>query len=105
MSVVTLLNNADATGAGSTFDAPRSRGGGMSIQASGTTTAGAGAAVVLLQVSNDGRTFLTLATISLTLATTESSDGVFSSAYWPYVRGNVSSISGTGAAVSLTIGS
>jgi len=71
------------------------------FQAHGTTSAGAGAAVILVQVSNNNSDFITLGSITLTLATTSSSDGFTSSAPWPYVRANVSSISGTGAAVSL----
>lgn len=69
----------------------------------GTTTAGAGAATVLIEVSSDGteNSWILLATMTLTLATTKSSEGFVSDAPWAYMRARVSAISGTGAAVSV----
>jgi len=76
------------------------------FQAYGTTTAGAGAAVVLIQGSNinDANSFITLGTITLTLGTTLSADGFATSAAWKYVRASVSSISGTNASVNVLMG-
>jgi len=101
-----ILAGATATGAGSTYEVNRKIEDplGRVFQAVGTTSSGAGAATVLVQVSCDNVNWLTLATITLTLATTASSDGFASIEQWPYVRGNVSSISGTGAAVTLYMG-
>jgi hypothetical protein len=46
--------------------------------------------------------WVVLATISLS-GTTSASNGTNSAAAWPYVRGNVTAVSGTGAAVTLSI--
>ena len=78
--------------------------GVKTYQASGTTTAGAGAATILVQGSNDGTNWDTIGTLSLTLATTTSSDSFTSNDRYAFVRGNVSAISGTGASVLLSMG-
>jgi hypothetical protein len=70
----------------------------------GNTSAGAGASVVNIEVSNDGTNWIILDAPSLTLGTAVTSDFYESSAAWRYVRGNVVSISGTDAKVSLIIG-
>ena len=109
MGTKVLINAATITGA---LGAIPVRGGARqargstsrTFQAWGTTTAGSGAASILIQVSNDGTRWLTLGTINLTLSTSETNDGFASAADWPYVRGNVNSISGTGAAVSANMG-
>lgn len=103
---VQIVADQTATGASSRFTPGITF---KSFQASGTTTAGAGAATVLIQGSNvalpavDGDWVL-LGTITLTLATTKSGDGFASDAPWRHVRSNVSAISGTGAAVSIYMG-
>ena len=74
------------------------------FQLIGNTSAGVGAASVKVQVSNDGTNWVDLATLSLTLGTTVTSDSTSSAAPWLYVRGKVDSISGTGANVSLFMG-
>jgi len=75
------------------------------FQVKGSTTSGAGAASVVIEVSNDPIwPWITLATISLTLGTTETSDGVVMLAGWKWVRIRVASISGTGAKVSASVG-
>lgn len=99
--IVTLLHGATATGAGSTA---RKSASLSTSQAKGATTASTGAASIAVQVSNNGANWLTLGTISLSLSTSESSDGFSSDAPWAFVRGNVTSISGTDAAVSLLMG-
>ena len=95
---LTLLSGATATGAGSTVEPETAA---RAFQASGLTSSGAGSATVLVQVSADGTNWMTLATITLTLTTSTSSDGLHSTTLWKYVRGNISAISGTGAAVTL----
>jgi len=75
------------------------------FQAMGTTTAGAGAATIIVEVTNNITwPWITLATISLTLGTTATTDGVALLAGWKYVRARLSAISGTGAAVSVAVG-
>lgn len=100
MTSKALLSNVIATGAGS------AKGGApldKTYQAYGTTSAGAGAATILVQGSNDGTSWDTIGTISLTLATTVSSDSFSSQDRYDQVRGNVSAISGTNATVSLSM--
>lgn len=99
-----LLTAATATGAGSTM--PR-EAGHTSILASGTTSSGAGAATINIEVSNVGTEWVVAGTLSLTLATTitttVNTDGFNLFAGWHYIRANVTAISGTGAAVTVTI--
>lgn len=98
---VVILDAATATGAGVVH---RPWGHRRTYEAQGTTSAGAGAAVIVIQVCNDGSSWKTLGTFSLTLGTTSTTDGFASSAAWKYVRANVSSISGTTATVSVYLG-
>ncbi len=74
------------------------------FQAAGTTSAGAGAATVVISGSNDGVNFITIGTITLVLATSSSSDGFASDAAWKYVNANVTAISGTNATVTVYLG-
>ena len=99
--IYNLLDAKTATGAGTGIykDAPLS-----TFQATGTTTSGAGAATINIEVSNDQTNWLTLGTISLTLSTTSATDGFVANSPWKFVRGNVTAISGTGASVSATMG-
>jgi hypothetical protein len=93
-----LLSAVTATGAGSAI---ANSGTTKTYQARGTTSAGAGAATIVIQGSNDGGTsWDTIGTITLTLATTSSSDSFASDDRYALVRGNVTAISGTTATVS-----
>lgn len=75
------------------------------FQAVGTTTAGAGAATVIIEVTNDLTwPWITLGTITLVLGTVATSDGLAMLAGWKYVRARLSAISGTGAVVSVAVG-
>lgn len=95
---ITALNAVTTTGAGTEFpNLPPEK----SCQATGETTAGAGAAVVAIQVSNDGAFWMTAGTISLTLSTTEATDGFAMNASWKYLRANATTLSGTGAYVTV----
>ena len=99
MASIALLSGVIATGAGSSFASQRSE---KTYQAAGTTSAGAGAATILVQGSNDGTNWDTIGTLTLTLATTTSSDSFTSLDRYDHIRGNVTAISGTNATVSLT---
>jgi hypothetical protein len=79
-------------------------GGVRTFQATGQTSSGAGAAAVGIQASNDGEYWIDLGTITLTLEAATTTDGFASSAAWKLIRANVSSISGTGAAVTVIAG-
>lgn len=103
-----LIASATTTGASEAFrpdlHVHHRPGSKRTFQAKGSTSASTGAASVAVQVSNDGENWLTLGTITLSLSVTESSDGFASDAPWDFVRGNITSISGTDAAVSLLMG-
>lgn len=97
-----LLSAATATGAGSRL---ARKPGLTSVQAYGTTSAGAGAATVAIEVSNDpdNAGWIVAGTIALTLATTSSTDGLNINAAWRYVRANLTAISGTNASVTVVV--
>lgn len=101
MKYANMMIGVITPGPGVTVEAPS---GSSTIQAVGATTAGAGAATIVIEVSNDGANWLTYDIISLTLSTTTASAGVEMDAPWAYVRGNVTAISGTGAHLSLIMG-
>lgn len=82
-----------------------------SFQAYGTTSAGAGAATILIQVSDvpvpveaTDVDWITLGTITLTLGTTQTTDGFAKDAPWRHYRAKVSAISGTDASVNVYAG-
>jgi hypothetical protein len=107
-----LLNAVIATGAGTgvRVTAPPSGGSQFAyrtFQAIGSVTAATGASVIYVEVSNTGVAtdpWIVLGTITLTLGTTATTDGFASQGAWEYVRGNINSISGTNATVSLWMG-
>jgi hypothetical protein len=73
-------------------------------QAIGSTTAGAGSCTVSIEVSNNGINWLTFATITLTLGTTATTDGVVLDAPWSYARAKLTAITGTNAKVTVLQG-
>lgn len=99
-----LLDAATTTGAGGVIERA---GGQSSIFGYGTTASGSGSATVAIEVSNDATYWKTSGTLTLTLATTVTTDTNTDThlidAAWKYVRANVLSISGTGAAVTVTM--
>lgn len=101
--VYNMMDAATSTATGTVIfkDAPNA-----TFQAYGTTTAGAGAATILIQGSNVDvdADYITLGTISLVLGTTAVADGFTTSAPWKYVRAKLTAISGTNAAVSVIMG-
>lgn len=101
---VTLLSGVTTPSSGtgtdtSTLDQLLSEDRNFIANVSGT---GAVTASVLVEVSNNNRHWMTMAAITLS-GTTSASDGFVSDESWQYVRGTVSAISGTGAAVTLTM--
>lgn len=65
---------------------------------------GAVAATILIEGSNDKEAFLLLGTITLS-GTTQASDGFVGNAPWHYVRARLDTApTGTGAAVTVTVG-
>lgn len=102
--IISLISDATQTGAGTTSRPKEDGAENRTFQAVGSTSSGTGAATVTVEGSNDGRNWILIGTISLTLGTAETTDGFASNAAWEFVRGNVTSISGTGAKVSLIAG-
>lgn len=79
------------------------------FMANGTTSAGAGAATIDIEATNEAVPTSTdwtvvLGSISLTLSTTKTSAGFVSFAPWRNVRANVTAISGTNATVTVWLG-
>jgi hypothetical protein len=96
-----LLDAVLVTGAGG---ARAPRRADRTFQASGFTSAGAGAVDVKIQASNDKTNWVEIGSISLVLGVAVVSDGFASDAPWAFIRGNVDSISGTDAQVTLWMG-
>lgn len=103
-----ILDAATTTGAQGklTFNGPQG-----TIQCVGTTSAGSGASVILIEVSNvtapasaTSVDWQTAGTITLTLGTTQTGDGFTINAPWRWIRAKVSSISGTNATLNCYMG-
>jgi len=101
-----LLDAATTVSSGSAFK-PASRD--RTFQVYGETTAGAGSATVVIEVSNvespGANDWIIASTIVLTLGTTRTTDGFASIAPWRNVRARVTAISGTNATVYARMGS
>lgn len=107
-NIITLLTDKTTTGAGTAYQLPSTFGdipaSKFSFQAIGSVSTSTGSATIIIEVSNDGTNFKTLGTISLSLTTSETSDGFVVDAPWAFVRANVTVISGTDATVSVLMG-
>ena len=108
MSSVQLITDATATGSGEKH-APRCIN--RTFQGMGTTSAGSGAATILIEASDKATPvestnvdWTTLGTITLTLGTTQTNDGFVSYASWRWVRARVSAISGIDGTVNVYLG-
>lgn len=103
MTTKTLLNAATAAKTG---DAENTDGrpADCTFQASIVGT-GAVTATVIIEGSNEGPAgnFLTIATFTLSGTTTDSA-GVASQAKWAFIRARMTAITGTSAAVTVTMG-
>lgn len=103
--VTTIVSAKTTTGAPSNSNLFSPRGKQATFQVKGSTSAGAGACVVKIEVSNDGVNWVVAGYVLLTLSTSEASDGFTVNVPWKYARGNVDSISGTNAAATVYMGS
>lgn len=95
-----LLENATTTVTSTAVKAKNIR----SVQASGTTSAGSGAATVYVEVSNDNVNWIPAFIITLTLGTTSTADGQRIVPSWELLRVRISAISGTNASVNVVAG-
>jgi hypothetical protein len=100
MGVATLLSSVTVTGAAAGIGPSETPA--KTFQAI-LTGVGAISATVNVEVSSDGVNFLVMGTITLS-GTTIVTDGFASSAQWLYMRGNVTAIAGTSAALTLLTG-
>lgn len=96
---IVLLNAATATVTAPFISLPESVSG-FTVQASVVGT-GAVTATVQVEVSNDDTYWIVIGTISLS-GTTNDTDGIAVSAPWKSVRPNLTAITGTSAAVTVT---
>ncbi len=101
LEAVTLLSAATATGAGTVHSVSRSI---KSFFCRGVVSASTGASAIKIQVSNNNAEWVDMGTITLTLGTAATADGFVSDSSWKYYRANVSSISGTNATVTCSMG-
>lgn len=101
IQVGSLISLADAATTTGPLPTQQVSGNHRTYQATVTGT-GAVTATVLIEVSNDGTNWFTQATISLS-GTDSDTDGAALEANWPFVRANISAISGTGASVVVTL--
>ncbi len=74
------------------------QGSKLAFQVAGRTYSGNGAATVVIYGSNDGGTYISLGSVSLTLSTSAYSGGFTSDSAWRFYKSSVTVISGTGAA-------
>ena len=108
--ITTMLSAQTATGYSQVY---QPRDVYKTFQAFGSTSAGSGAATIIIQVSDvpDANLvtatdihWITAGTITLTLGTTVTTDGFAVQAKWRHVRAKVSAISGTDASVNVYMG-
>ncbi len=96
-----LLNAVTTTAAGSSTSPQLPQ---RTFQLTCATTAGAGAAEGIVQISNDDVNWMTLGTITHeSITTSPTTDGFAAESAWRYVRGKLNSISGTGANCTLVM--
>jgi hypothetical protein len=113
MSNVTSHKMLDAVIATGSSGVEMFNGGRLknSFFAYGTTSAGAGAATILIEVSDKDSPsnatnvdWVIAGTITLVLGTTQTNDGFVTDAAWRWVRARVSAISGTDGTVTVLRG-
>lgn len=102
VGVLTLLDQVTTTATGNSVEPYHTN---RTYEAFGSTSAGTGSASIVIEARNsESAAWKTLVTISLSLTTAGVSDGAQSSAAWRYIRARVTTLTGTGATVSATLG-
>ena len=103
--VKTLLDAVIVNGAGAVQTEFFER---RTFQAIGHTSAGAGTATVEIQASldpnEDSNTWITIGSMAIVLGTTKVVDGFASDAPWRKIRAKLSNLTGTGATVTVLMG-
>jgi hypothetical protein len=100
-NMLPIVTSATTTG---NKAAVRSVNTNKTYQFTGSTTAGTGTAVLSIEGSNAQASWNTVGTSTLTLGTVTTSSGFDSGDRWTWLRAVVTTISGTGASVSITAG-
>lgn len=101
MHTKTLIDGATSTGVGDSFPISNPAPASFQCEVAGT---GSVTATVAVEVSADNSTWDTAITFELDGTTSDSDGAPQNPILWPFVRGNVTAISGTGAAVTLKMG-
>lgn len=101
--ILTLLSGVTATGVGAFQSVATAQVTNRGFQATVIGT-GAVSATVLVEASNDNVNFFPLLTFNLN-GTGSATNGIINSAPYAYLRGNVTALTGTGAAVTLNMAS
>ncbi len=99
-----LLNGVTVTGAGTGKVGNTVPYSTKTYQGTGSTASGTGTAVISVEGSNDASNWDVIGTITLTLGTTATSGSFTSYDRYTQNRGNVTTLTGTGAAITLTMG-
>jgi hypothetical protein len=99
-NVATLLNAVAVTGTGSALAGPAAN---KTYQAAASVGTGTGTAVVTVQCSNNASNWDTVGTITLSTSTTSASDSFYSLDRCRFLRGNVTTLSGTTPTLTLTM--
>lgn len=97
MNIVKLLTNAPAAIVGNPENRYESN---WTYQATVKGT-GTVSATVVIEVSNDGKGWLTFGTLS-PVGTTSATDAISGNAAWAFHRANLTAISGTDASINVT---
>lgn len=100
-NLMTIVDSATTTG---NKAAVRGVNTNKTYEFVGSTTAGTGTAVIGIQGSNLQSSWSTIATTSLTLGTVTTSATAAGTDRWVWLRAVVTTLTGTGASVSITAG-
>ena len=100
-----LLDDVFAESVGSKVPLIKKGDSSATFQATVNGTSGTVAATIDIEVSNDEKNWISMATISLSAsAPVADSDGFASNASWAFVRANLTAITGTSARVTVVMG-
>lgn len=100
-----LLNNTSVTGAGSKIPLVKKGDSSATFQATVNGSSGVVTATIDIEVSNNERNWIPMATISLSAsAPVADSDGFASNASWSFIRANLTAITGTDAKATVVMG-
>lgn len=102
--IVTPYAIASAKAASGAASAARNVSADKTYQVTGSVGSGTGTAVVTIQGSNDSVNYDNIGTVTLTLSTTPVSGSFTSQDRYAWIRPNASTLSGTTATYSVTIG-